>query len=330
MLKKIVISLALALSVITFSEFDTERFIYELKQEFSENTVCQNSTADVLYEGNRSVSIGMSYDDVLSAFGDPVDMLPSEYGFVWNIFHDNFKNYIQIGVKDGRVVGIYTNSPRFSFRGIRFGTAAADVRLTFENPIDFIIKGNTKYIMNGLNADKTNMELYQTGGQYVTFFYDVFKNNSVTSVNIIEYNTEQGYDCLYAPPSKELKESFEKQNFYVTNAVRVREGLPAFSYHQKMAEVALSHSREMAENDYFDHTDLSGGTVADRAHTARVNFKVAGENIAKGAQNTLYMHELLMNSEGHRKNILADYNAVGNGVAFSRENVPYLTQNFFR
>jgi len=97
-----------------------------------------------------------------------------------------------------------------------------------------------------------------------------------------------------------------------------------------MANVALLHSQEMAENNYFNHTDLSGGTVADRAHAGGVRFKVVGENIAMGAQNTLYMHELLMNSEGHRKNILADYTALGTGVAFSKEDVPYLTQNFFR
>lgn len=330
MLKKIVISLALALSIITFSEFDTERFLYELKQNLAGDTVQKNNAADVLYEGNRSVSIGMSYDDVLSAFGDPVDTQVSEYGFVWNIFHENFKNYMQIGIQNERVVAIYTNSPRFSFRDICVGSSAADVNLTFEKPIDYIIKGNTKYIMNGLNADKTNMELFHTGSLYVTFFYDVFKNNSVTSVNIIEYNTELSYDRLYANQSPELKESFEKQNFYVTNALRVREGLPPFSFHQGMANVALLHSQEMAENNYFNHTDLSGGTVADRAHAGGVRFKVAGENIAMGAQNTLYMHELLMNSEGHRKNILADYTALGTGVAFSKEDVPYLTQNFFR
>ena len=330
MLKKIMISLFLALSIITFSEFDTERFLYEIKQEFANEAIQKNNGSNVLYEGNRSVFIGMSYDDVLSAFGDPVDTQVSEYGFVWNIFHDNYKNYIQIGVSDGRVVGIYTNSPRFSFHGIRVGTNAADVNLTFEAPIDYIIKGSTKYIMNGLNADKTNMELFHTGDLYVTFFYDVFKNNSVTSVNIIEYNTEQSYDHLYAKQSPALKESFEKQNFYVTNALRVREGLTPFSFHQGIAKVALLHSQEMAENNYFNHTDLSGGTVADRAHSGGVKFKVVGENIAMGAQNTLYMHELLMNSEGHRKNILADYTAIGTGVAFSQEDIPYLTQNFFR
>lgn len=330
MLKKMMISLFLALFVVTFSGFDTERLLYEIKTELADEAGPTNDASNVLYEGNRSVSVGMSYDSVLSAFGDPTDIQISEYGFEWNIFHDNYKNYIQIGVSNGRVVGIYTNSPRFSFRNIRVGTDAADVNLTFENPIDCIVKGSTKYIMDGLNEGKTNMELFCTDNLYVTFFYDTFKNNSVTAVNIIEYNTEQSYDRLYAEQSSSLKESFERQNFYVTNALRVREGLAPLSFHQNIAEAALLHSREMAEHHYFSHTDLSGGTVSDRAHNNGVKFKVVGENIATGAQNTLYMHELLMNSEGHRKNLLADYTAIGIGVAFSQEDIPYLTQNFFR
>lgn len=330
MLKKIVICLCLALSAVTFSELDTEKLFLGVRQKFSDGAARENYNSEVLYEGNRSVFIGMTYDDVLSMFGAPEDAQISEYGFVWNIFHDNYKNYIQIGVSDARVVGIYTNSPLFSFCGVGVGTNAANVRLTFENHAEYIIKGSTKYVMNGADEDNSGMELFCTDDLYVTFFYDVFKNNSVTSVNIIEYDTEQSYDRLYAQQSPELKESFERQNFYVTNALRVREGLTPLSLNHNIAEAAVLHSAEMAENNYFDHTDISGGTVADRARKSGVNFKAVGENIATGAQNTLYMHEFLMNSAGHRKNILADYTSMGIGVAFSREDIPYLTQNFFR
>ena len=97
-----------------------------------------------------------------------------------------------------------------------------------------------------------------------------------------------------------------------------------------LKEVALIHSEEMAENEYFDHTDLSGGSVNNRADAARIKYRKIGENIAMGAQNSIYMHEMLMNSEGHRKNILEDFSHIGTGVAFSSENVPYLTQNFLR
>jgi len=327
-LKKLLISLLVALSIITFSEFDTGRFIEELSYKITQTPAPAKIPVGILSENGCALPMGMTYDEVLSSFGDPMDVLVSEYGFFWNIFHENFQNYIQIGVSDNRVVGIYTNSPRFSFRGITVGTPMADVNMILETPITSILKGNTRYKMESMNKDQTNMELFHEDGMYITVFYDVFKNNSVTAIHIIDYETEQSYDRLYGEGTPELQESFELQNYYVTNALRVREGLPALFYRKDVESVARAHSAEMAENDYFSHTDLSEGTVADRVKQSGIYFRAVGENIAMGAQNSLYMHELLMNSEGHRKNILADFKEVGMGVAFSAGDVPYLTQNF--
>lgn len=328
MLKKLMISFLILLPLISFSNWDAAPFFREITQHFLGKPQTAEHDNATLSEKDCTVSLGMRYDDVLSRFGDPKDVLPSEYGFSWNIFHENFQNYIQIGVEDNRVVALYTNSPSFSFRGIAVGTSKADVNMIFETPIKYIIKGHTKYMMNGLNDDRVHMELFLADNMYVTVFYDAFKNNSVTAINIIEYETEHGFNRLYGPGSAALAESFEKQNFYVTNALRVREGLPALTFHEKAADVAQAHSADMARQNYFSHTDLSGGTVKDRAEDTGIVFYSIGENIAMGAQNSLYMHELLMNSEGHRNNILADFRAVGMGVAFDENNVPYLTQNF--
>ena len=328
MLKKLILSLLVALSIVTFSEFDTGRFIEELTYKIMQEPVPVKVPSGILSENGRAVPLGMTYDEVLSRFGDPMDVLVSEYGFSWNIFHENFQNYIQIGIAGHRVVGLYTNSPRFSFRGISVGCTRTDVNMILETPITSIVKGNTRYRMDNMNKEQINMELFCEDGMYITVFYDVFKNNSVTAIHIIEYETEQAYDRLYGAASPELQESFELQNFYVTNALRVREGLSALYYHHDAESVARLHSAEMAENIYFSHSDLSDGTVADRLKQGGIRYRTAGENIAMGAQNSLYMHELLMNSEGHRKNILADFKEVGMGVAFSAEDVPYLTQNF--
>lgn len=328
MLKKLTISLLIFLPLVTFSGFDTAPFFEKIAQQFLGKPQITEHEKTVLSEHEGTIALGMRYDDILARFGDPCDVLPSEYGFSWNIFHENFQNYIQIGVEDGCVVGVYTNSPSFSFHGITVGTSKADVNMILETPITHIIKGNTRYVMNGLNDEQVHMELFLAGNMYITVFYDAFKNNSVTAINIIEYETEQKFSRLYGTGSAVLAKSFEKQNFYVTNARRVREGFPALAFHEKAADTARSHSADMAKQNYFSHTDLSGGSVKERAENAGIAFYSIGENIAMGAQNSLYMHELLMNSEGHRNNILADFRAVGMGVAFNENNVPYLTQNF--
>ncbi len=279
--------------------------------------------------GEETIQIGMEEDEIYSLFGTPVDVLPSEYGFDWNIYHKNFKNYIQIGIKDGKVVGIYTNSPEFLFEGLAVGDKKDSVSEKFGEAENGIVKGNTRYFANGSKED-ANMETYLIRGAYVTFFYDTHENNSLTSINIIDYDVEQEFDMLYAPASDYLKDSFEVQSFYVANAIRVRMGLLPFKYNGELADIALSHSLDMAENNYFSHNNKNGDSVLERADDAQIDFSAIGENLATGSQNSLYMHELLMNSEGHRKNLLGKFTHMGAGIAFNDDDTPYLTQNFLK
>ncbi len=280
-------------------------------------------------EGNRIVTLGMNTKNIEKLFGTPCDAIISEYGFVWNIYHNNFKNYIQIGIDNDTVVAMYSNSPDLSFKGLTVGSTKDEAHAILQKPIDGIVKGDTRYLSNG-SDDNANFEVFETDGAYVTLFYDSLANNSITSVNIIDYDVEQNFKRLYAEPTQELKESFEKQSFYITNATRAREGLKPYLPQEQLNEIAFAHSSDMVQNDYFSHTDLNGDTVLERGLNHQIDFSAIGENLAMGAQNSLYLHELLMNSEGHRKNILADFTHLGTGVAFKDNGSPYLTQNFLK
>ena len=192
-----------------------------------------------------TISLGMTENEIFDCFGDPCDILLSEYGFYWNIYHENFKNYTQVGIKDGEVVAVYTNSSKVLFEGIQSRTSKDALRSLFGEPLEGIVKGNTRYLSHG-NQDDANFDLYKIRGAYVTFFYDTFKNNSLISVNIIDCDVEESFDMLYAPASDELKKSFEAQSFYVTNATRQNEGLTPFLPHEGLESVAFSHSSDMA------------------------------------------------------------------------------------
>ena len=277
----------------------------------------------------KMISIGMSESEIFASLGSACDTLLSEYGFYWNIYHENFKNYIQIGIKDGVVVAVYTNSDNLLFEGVTTDRKKDEIRVLFGEPLDGIIKGDTRYLSNG-DTDDANLDVYKIRGAYVTFFYDAFKNNSLTSVNIIDCDVEESFDMLYAPQSDELKKSFEIQNFYVTNATRQKEGLTPFLPHEGLNELSFDHSYDMAKNDYFSHRSQNGDSVLERAQGHGIKFRTIGENLAMGSQNSIYMHELLMNSEGHRKNILGDFTNMGTGIAFAENDKPYLTQNFLK
>ena len=321
--KKTLLGILLALVVIGVSFIDfgeiAERIFVIDKEELVKD-------CPIMVDG-KLVRLGMAEESLLDTLGAPCDTLLSEYGFYWNIYHENFKNYIQVGVKDGIVVGMYTNSPELLFEDVEHGTEKEKIHSLFGEPLNGIVKGDTRYLSNG-SDDSADFDSYKVRGAYVTFFYDTHKNNSLVSVNIIDCDIEESFKMLYAPPSDELKISFETQNFYVTNAMRQNMGLAPFERNSELDKLALSHSLDMAQNNYFSHTSQNGDTVVDRSQRYDIHYQKLGENLAMGSQNSIYMHELLMNSDGHRKNLLADFTNIGVGVAFSSDNKPYLTQNF--
>lgn len=282
-----------------------------------------NNAEFVLY----NIVIGDSKEHVLNQLGEPDRQDVSEYGFTWFIYNKDYKNYIQVGIKDGKVVGLYTNSTNWqSKKGIKFGSTSADVKKAYGEPLSYIQKGNTRYL---LSADKKEANTFSIDHSYVTIFYDIHRNQTVTSILIIEKNTEHSLNGFYGKPSNELVKAYEMQVFDLANSVRVRNGLKPFVWDDKAAKSSLLHSIDMVTGNFFSHTNLKGQSPFDRMKNQGIMYSRAGENIAAGQSNAIYAHEGWMNSEGHRKNILGDFKRLGVGVSFGGEYHVYYTQNFY-
>lgn len=201
--------------------------------------------------------------------------------------------------------------------------------MMFGEPQEAIRKGDLIFEINSGVGGKREMDLFLYRGMYVRFFYDCFKNNTVTAIHIIEEDTELAFAQQYAAGTAEQARAMELENFYVTNALRVREGVSPVKMSVSAQSVALCHATDMAKNNYFSHTDLSGSSVMERIKGAKIAVSRVAENLAAGGASGIIMHELLMNSEGHRRNILGNYQYLGIGVAFDAKDRPYLVQNYF-
>lgn len=89
----------------------------------------------------------------------------------------------------------------------------------------------------------------------------------------------------------------------LVNAERAKAGLRALAADTEAVDVSRAHSRDMFERSYFAHITPEGRSPFDRLRAARLSYRVAGENLALA--RTLDMaHTGLMNSPGHRANIL--------------------------
>ncbi|HEX6045041.1 MAG TPA: CvpA family protein [Pyrinomonadaceae bacterium] len=106
----------------------------------------------------------------------------------------------------------------------------------------------------------------------------------------------------------------EKRMLDLVNAERVANGLQPLAPDPELTEVARRHSADMFERGYFAHDTPEGLSPFDRMKEANVRFLTAGENLAL-APTLSVAHTGLMNSPGHRANILRpQFGRVGIGI----------------
>lgn len=106
----------------------------------------------------------------------------------------------------------------------------------------------------------------------------------------------------------------EKQMLDLVNRERVANGLQPLAPDPELTEVARRHSADMFMRGYFAHDTPEGITPFDRMRAGNVSFLTAGENLALAPTIPL-AHSGLMNSPGHRANILRrEFGRVGIGV----------------
>jgi uncharacterized protein YkwD/uncharacterized membrane protein required for colicin V production len=121
---------------------------------------------------------------------------------------------------------------------------------------------------------------------------------------------ELGFTVKSAPPRPDL----EAQMLEMVNRERVAVGLKPLAPDPALTEVARAHSADMFARGYFAHVTPEGLNPFDRMTRAGISFRIAGENLAL-APTLQLAHTGLMNSPGHRANILRpEFGRVGIGI----------------
>lgn len=138
--------------------------------------------------------------------------------------------------------------------------------------------------------------------------------------------------CLASRPAATIDDpasAAEAELLRLINQERERAGREPLALDPKLQALARAKAEDMAVLGYFDHVSPTYGTVYDMLNEAGIRYKWAGENIAR-AGSLSAAHEALMDSPGHRANILsAGYTHVGVGVYRSGSRW-YIAQLFLR
>lgn len=116
------------------------------------------------------------------------------------------------------------------------------------------------------------------------------------------------------------------QMLTLINQERTSIGLQPVEYSNQLSNMAELHSKDMIARNYFSHTNPDGKDIDTRRIELGISTFV-GENISKNT-SVENSHNSLMNSPGHKANILNPlWNRLGLGIIKSG-NTYYITQEF--
>jgi uncharacterized YkwD family protein len=120
----------------------------------------------------------------------------------------------------------------------------------------------------------------------------------------------------------------EQEMLKLVNDARAQNNLEPLISDIELANVARIKSQDMIDNNYFSHNSPTYGSPFDMMKSFGIKYIKAGENIA-GNQSVQKAHDALMNSPGHRQNILSpDYTHIGIGIKNGGQYGKMFTQMF--
>ena len=120
----------------------------------------------------------------------------------------------------------------------------------------------------------------------------------------------------------------ERQLVDLVNEERTQRGIKSLVLDERLVSVARAHSQEMFTLKYFSHESPVSGSPFDRLKSAGITYSRAGENLAY-AQSVSVAHRALMESPGHRENILrSEFTRIGIGVINAPAYGRMITQLF--
>ncbi len=163
-----------------------------------------------------------------------------------------------------------------------------------------------------------------------TALHPVFGEAIAQTLNLltVQPDSDERVTLPFTVPVSRPKPDLEMEMLRLVNRERVAAGLRPLAPDPELTEVARQHSSDMFARGYFAHDTPEGRDPFDRIRAGGVRFLTAGENLAL-ARSVQIAHTGLMNSPGHRANILrSEFGRVGIGILDGGMRGVMVTQNF--
>lgn len=281
----------------------------------------KNGVYDMQFE---LVNIQLSDPDLLSKKDFYSSIRSSNYVGIDITKQDDLYHVTIIGVK--RYVDISGISPAITTDTVTIHGKWVDAN---SKPANIVViapdGGDTTYQIDEMNAKNEFAVPIKTAsaGKYMVEINGKSNKGPLSAATVLLFrDTPPEYTYESADSSDNSIEYW----LSLINRERNKSGLPPLTLSKRLSQIAQAHSMDMGEHDFVAHVSPTTGDVLDRIKG--ISYTRVGENIAMG-NSVAVIHNGLMDSPAHRKNILGDYTSIGLGL-YKKGDSYYATQVFIK
>lgn len=282
-----------------------------------------------------STYIGQSVEQVVKEYGQPHRIEKTPYQYEWWVYNQ-YELYMMLGVKDGVVTQVYTNSTAYNVAPYEMYMSEDDIfRMTIIDGEISVELGDNIYLYTMSDYDIQHRILVRFEDIYAQLYIDasskrlsgirfmdgetLVAHNPYEMQFLGEFNEQQPYAF-----TENMNYSNAQLLYELTNVFRLKEKLPTLTKSNNLSLMAQSHSEEMFNGQFVASDSPILGSLKDRAALFTVDYKTIEENIATGFYDAIEAVHSLLNSTKHRKQILGgSFTETGVGVVET-----YYTQVF--
>jgi uncharacterized protein YkwD len=190
-------------------------------------------------------------------------------------------------------------------------------------------------LSDGISAAAQNSLLAQKLGVYTDELQDAFApvfnpaiNQTLNKLIVTEPGSDELVELPFKVADSKPQPDLEQQMLDLINRERTSRGIKPLVLDPELVPVARAHSADMFARGYFSHYTPEGEDPFGRMKDAGIKYRTAGENLAL-APTLEIAHTGLMNSPGHRANILnPNFGRVGIGIMSGGRRGIMVSQEF--
>ena len=175
-------------------------------------------------------------------------------------------------------------------------------------------------LLDGINAAARNSRIasalsdkMEQANEKLSPIFSKAVNQTINNLTVHPESTET-VKLPFKVEHPKVRTDLEEKMLQLLNEERTKRNLSALRPDSALTNLAIAHSKDMFARGYFSHISPEGESPFDRMKEANIHYLTAGENLAL-AQSLSIAHTGLMNSPGHRANILnPSFGHIGIGI----------------